>query len=139
MRTAKSPKLGSNTSKERKKLIKECDDLTSQIVRLRDGRCVCCGTTERLTDGHLITRGCHIIRWDLTNNNCQCSGCNFLHEHRPERYTNWWINHYGKEAYDNLVEKSRQTKHWGVLELREEKFKLKNKLDELLKLKVDQE
>ena len=126
----RAPKLGSNSSKERKKLIKQCDDLTSLIVRNRDKRCVCCGTTEQLTDGHLITRTCAIIRWDLTNNNCQCKRCNCLHEYRPERYTNWWINHYGKESYDELVEKSRQTKHWSVLELRELKENLQGHLEE---------
>jgi len=128
-------KLGTNTSKERKKLIKQCDDLVSLIVRKRDGRCVCCGSMENLTDGHLITRTCRIIRWDLTNNNCQCKGCNFRHEFRPEKYTQWWIKKYGMNAYDKLVNQSQQTKHWTLNGLELLKIFL---TQELKQLEVDQ-
>jgi len=130
-------KLGDPKKKpiKKSKLIKECDDLVSLIVRARDGSCVCCGKTENLTCGHLITRGCHIIRFDFTNCNCQCRGCNFLHEHRPERYTKWWINKYGKDAYDKLVALSWQTKNWKIPELLELKQELQEKLAEVRKQK----
>lgn len=124
-------KLGTNTNKKRKQLIKACDDLVSKIVRFRDKRCVCCGAIDKLTDGHLITRTCAIIRFDLTNNNCQCAPCNFLHEFRPERYTNWWINKYGKDAYDELVAQSKLTKKWTISELMTLRTQLQDILEEL--------
>jgi hypothetical protein len=120
-----------NSPKLRRKLISECDNLVSLIVRKRDKRCVCCGSSEKLTAGHLITRSAHIVRFDLTNNNCQCSSCNFLHEYRPERYIAWWVNHYGLESYLNLVQLSKQTKHWTVAELLELKQELQKRLNEL--------
>lgn len=119
------------TESKRKKLIKDLDTLTSLIVRVRDKRCVCCGSMERLTDGHLITRNCKIIRWDLTNNNCQCASCNFTHEFRPERYTEWWIKKYGLEAYEELVAQSKLTKKWTIEELENIKISLKELLEEL--------
>ena len=119
---------------KKSKLIKECDDLVSKIVRLRDKQCVCCGSRENLTDGHLITRACKIIRWDLTNNNCQCRGCNYLHEFRHERYTKWWIDRYGKDAYDELVALSWQTKNWKIPELIEKKLELEAMLQKMIEL-----
>lgn len=124
-------KLGTNTNKRRKQLIKACDDLVSKIVRKRDGKCVCCGATDRLTDGHLITRSCAIIRFDLTNNNCQCASCNFTHEFRPERYTEWWIKKYGLEAYKELVAQSKLTKKWTIAELETLKVQLQDILEDL--------
>ena len=119
------------TENKRKKLIKDLDVLVSLIVRARDKRCVCCGSMERLTDGHLITRNCKIIRWDLTNNNCQCASCNFTHEFRPERYTEWWIKKYGLDAYEELVAQSKLTKKWTIEELENIKINLKEILEEL--------
>lgn len=117
--------------KQRKKLIKKCDELVSLIVRKRDGKCVVCGSTQNLTCGHLITRNCKIIRWELTNNNCQCRSCNFTHEFRPERYTSWWVNKYGLDAYNELVRLSNQTKKWTVFELEDLKKNLESILGEL--------
>lgn len=124
-------KLGSNTAKERKKLIKQCDDLVSLIVRKRDRYCVCCGASERLQCGHLIKRGKSSTRFSLINCNCQCSSCNFKHNHYPEYYTNWFLTRYGIEMFKVLVKESDQEKQWRVLELRKLKENLQKQLRDL--------
>ena len=94
-----------------RRLIAECDDLVRAIIRKRDNACVTCGKTReqgRLDVGHLIKRGKHSVRWDLTNCNAQCSGCNLRHNHYPEYYEMWFIKKYGPLAYMNLIEKSQK-------------------------------
>jgi len=129
---SKVPRLGSNSSKERKKLIKACDELVSLIVRKRDKFCVDCGTTERLTCSHLIKRGRAATRFDLRNCNCHCSSHNFRHNSYPEIYIQWFIKKYGLDTYNELVELSRQPKKWTLDELRALKSELKENYDSIL-------
>ena len=124
-------KLGSNTAKERKKLIKQCDDLVSLIVRKRDRYCVTCGTKERLTCSHLIKRGRAATRFNLINCNCQCSSCNFRHNSYPEYYTNWFLIRYNTEEFRVLVKQASEPKKWSLLELRELKENLQKQLRDL--------
>jgi len=76
--------------------------VVSQIVIKRDGRCVICGSTEKLGNGHLFTRTAYSTRWDLVNSNCQCWSHNYLHEYDPAPYTTWFIKKYGMNAYETL-------------------------------------
>ena len=130
----KVPKLGSNTSKERKKLIKVCDDLVSLIVRARDKYCVTCGTRERLTCSHLIKRGRAATRFDLVNCNCQCSACNQRHNYYPEHYTNWFLYVYGTEKYRELIKSAGEVKKWTLSDLRELKETLTAELGKVTQL-----
>ena len=92
----------------RKKLIKNLDIAVRDFILKRDGHaCVICGKTETLAAGHLISRSCYAVRWSETNLFCQCRGCNLLHEFRPERFTLWFLNKYGLEAYQKLCADSR--------------------------------
>ena len=125
-------KLGATKNlkaKARKKLIKQCDDLVSLIVRTRDGRCVTCHTTNRLTCSHLIKRGRASTRFDLKNCNCQCSSCNFRHNQYPEVYTNWWLEHYGLETYRELFHRASQLKKWTTYDLESLKTELERYLE----------
>lgn len=99
--------------------VKKTDKACSLFIRKRDGCCVQCGTPENLTCGHLITRNCKSVRFDLRNLFCQCKSCNMLHEFYPERFTAWWIGKFGQEAYEKLVADSKQIKKWTVEELQE--------------------
>lgn len=101
----------------KKKLIAKLDRLVSEYVRKRDKRCVTCNATSGLTCSHLISRVSMPVRFNLQNCNAQCKSCNYLHEYRPERYTQWWINKYGLEAYENIVAKSKEIKHFTEEEL----------------------
>lgn len=99
--------------------MKRTDRAMSLWIRRKYGACVQCGTTERLTAGHLITRNAKSVRFDERNVFCQCASCNFLHEHRPELFTSWFLLKYGQEAYETLVADSKRIKKWTVGELLE--------------------
>lgn len=98
----KKPKLGRPKLRSMKKLKEDLDKIHSEYIRLRDGKCVTCGSTEQLTNGHLFTRGHMSTRWDDLNCHCQCWPENFKHEFDPQPYTSWFIRTYGIEAYDEL-------------------------------------
>lgn len=101
------------------KLLKEADRVFSLFIRNRDKRCVCCGSTYNLQNGHLIKRGKKAVRFDEKNCNCQCRSCNYKHNQYPEYYTRWFIFKYGKNEYDKLIERSIPLKQFTVSELEE--------------------
>lgn len=117
--------------KPRQIAIKKADTEMSLYIRARDGRCVQCGKTENLTNGHLITRGKYATRWDEDNCYCQCTGCNMRHEFQPEIFTDWWIKQNGIEAYHALVLKSNTPRKFPIHEIREIAEYYKNKRSEL--------
>jgi len=86
----------------RKKLIKELDRVFSLYIRARDGRCVCCGKTDKLTCGHVFSSAHYSARWDEVNAYCQCVGCNFLHEQDPYPYYKYVIGRIGQKRFDLL-------------------------------------
>lgn len=87
--------------------VKKLDNITRDLVFARDGRCVICGSTERLQWSHLITRARYAVRWDLRNSAVMCSACHFRHHRQgPEAYTLWYISTYGLHEYEALVLKS---------------------------------
>jgi hypothetical protein len=116
----------------RQLLVKALDLLTREIVLLRDGFCVCPAPTNghsRVRQaGHLITRGKVAVRWNLYNQSEQCSSCNLLHEHQPERYTKWFIDKFGLETYKSLCHDSEEVCKMSVDELME----LRTQLTEIL-------
>ena len=103
----------------RQKAVKYTDDWMSRYIRRRDGRCVQCGKTEGLTNGHLITRKKYATRWLEKNCYCQCRGCNMMHAHQPEIFTDWWISKHGEEEYHEMVRLSNQNTKLTTAEIRE--------------------
>jgi hypothetical protein len=57
-------------------ITRDLDTVVSKIVRLRDKRCVTCGSTDDPQAGHFESRKHFAIRWDLSNVHQQCSECN---------------------------------------------------------------
>lgn len=80
--------------------------IVRDIVLKRDKFCTCPapknGHSDVLQSGHLISSVKGSVRFDLRNCNCQCSSCNMIHEHYPERYTYSFQGMYGKEEFDKL-------------------------------------
>lgn len=111
--------------------IKKTDKSMSEYVRAKTPFCVICGTRDRLTNGHLITRNAKSVRFDLENCATQCSSCNYTHEFRPERFTEWYIENFGTEQYLALVQRSKQIKKWTVDELKELEEHFKKLKEEL--------
>ena len=86
----------------RKRIVNKLDKVFSEYIRLRDERCVCCGSKERLQCGHLFTRAAYSTRWDTFNAYCQCASCNLRTEYDAGPLTSYFIRKYGIEAYDAL-------------------------------------
>lgn len=103
----------------RKRLIRNLDTAFSEVILKRDKCCVLCGKTEHLAAGHLISRACYAVRWDERNVFVQCRGCNLLHEFRPERFTLWFLNRHGLDAYRLLCEDSKIQRKFSNQDLRE--------------------
>ena len=118
----------------RAKVIKGLDRLVSEYVRLRDGRCVLCGTTERLQCGHIFGRRSHGARFDITpDGNChtQCAGCNQMHNYKPWKYYKWFIDKFGQETFDALYRRWEQGHKYSRSELMELALETQRKLTNL--------
>lgn len=109
---------------DRQKLEIEADRIIRATVLLRDDNRCCCpeprkGHSAVMQAGHLITRTCKSVRWDLWNVNVQCSSCNMMHEHKPERYTRWFIANMGAKQYMDLVERAAVVRKIPDIEMRQ--------------------
>lgn len=106
-----------------KVLDKLLNETVRDIVFLRDGFCVCPapehGHGSKRNPGHLITRSKKSVKYDLRNVNFQCDSCNSLHEYYPERYTGWFVNTFGLDAYNDLCADSGEVVFMTVLETEE--------------------
>lgn len=116
---------------QRKELIKRLDRIRQTVARYdgsKDGlnKCITCGRVlpiEKLDGGHFIPRGCHHLRWDDKNVNPQCQACNRFRDGAYLEYSQWFINRYGHEMFDQYVScyklsKSGQIKPYNITELR---------------------
>jgi hypothetical protein len=106
----------------RKELVKKLDTVCSQYIRARDKRCVVCGSTEKLTNGHLFSRTSYSTRWDYTkdgNCHCQCAPCNYRHEFDPFPFTSWYIRKFGKAKWEKLHQRYRTVRKFKDFELQE--------------------
>src|SRR5438045_3702306 len=97
-----------NAVTPRAKLKKKLDTLVSLIVRKRDGKCVMCGSDQRLQCGHVFSRVHLSTRWDLENCHTQCASCNYKHELDAWPYYRWFISKFGQKRFDDLYEKHNQ-------------------------------
>ena len=88
----------------RKQLVKKADTEFSLYIRARDGVCYCgANKADPLQCCHLFSRTNHATRWDEDYAFAGHSGCNLEHEYHPEKMTLWFINKFGKDAYEKGV------------------------------------
>ena len=115
-----------------KKARDECDDLISEIVRLRDKRCMICPIGQQrsplLQCGHYISRKFYSVRFDLDNCNAQCQYCNSYHRFNTFPYDDWIIKNKGLDKWRWLHQQARVTKQYKLWELEE----LKEELGQIL-------
>lgn len=90
-------------TKSVKQLRKIADDLASQVVRLRDKRCLMCGATEGLQAHHfIVTKGASTKhRWDLRNLISLCYPCHIHKVHSTASLK--WIGILKKAAIINGI------------------------------------
>lgn len=106
----------------RQELIKRIDRLF-QACRRYDGarkkggvwynKCVTSGMVlpmSKIQAGHFIPRGCYATRWDPTNCNPQSAHDNLYKSGAYIEYSKWYIDKYGMDAYERILEKYNQHK-----------------------------
>ena len=101
----------------RKKLIDKLDKIFSQYIRLRESKnhnseCFTCGKVDhwkKLQNGHFMSRKHLSTRWDETNCQVQCAGCNVFRYGEQYKFSVGLNNKYGDGTADAMLQKSRET------------------------------
>ena len=90
-------------TKSIRQLVKEADKLASEVVRLRDKRCLMCGATEGLQAHHfIVTKGASTKhRWDLRNLISLCYPCHIHKVHSTASLK--WLGILKKSAIINGI------------------------------------
>ena len=112
------------------------DKWFSDVVRFK-GYCEHCGRSDlRLECCHIHGRRKKILRWDLMNAVCMCSGCHRHMTENPTKFVRWLEQYFGSAHLDILQEKSN-----GILKANETVRKdiAKHYREEYRKLEQDSE
>jgi len=88
--------------KERIGLSKQADALWSRLVKL-PGRCVACGSTERLQAAHGFSRRYRGTRWLPINGFCLCVRHHMFWTHRPLEWGEYLLQAWGAPAHEELL------------------------------------
>ena len=75
------------------------DALFSQLIRLRDGACVICGSVRDLECAHLIRRGYHAVRYEPRNAVALCSRCHGHMTRHPLEWNVWRTERLGGAVF----------------------------------------
>jgi hypothetical protein len=101
----------------RKKLIEKLDKVFSQYIRLREAKngnseCFTCGKVDhwkRLQNGHFMSRKHLSTRWDETNCQVQCAGCNVFRYGEQYKFSVGLDTKYGIGTAESMLLKSKET------------------------------
>lgn len=115
----------------RKTLVKKLDKLVGDIVKLRDGKCVTCGSLVNPNCGHYFSRVAYSTRWDLNNCYQQCMSCNLRHEYDPYPFTSFMLQKIGQNGIDDLHYKFVHPVKFKNFELLEMCVKFEAQLNEM--------
>jgi len=100
----------------RGKIVKKIDSIFSQYIRRRDvkeniAKCFTCGKKDdwkRLQCGHFQSRRFYSTRWDETNCQVQCAGCNVFRFGEQFKFSVNLDNKFGKGTSQRLEVKARE-------------------------------
>ena len=100
----------------RGKIVKKLDSIFSQYIRRRDvkeniAECFTCGKKDdwkRLQCGHFQSRRFYSTRWDETNCQVQCAGCNVFRFGEQFKFSVKLDNKFGKGTSQRLEVKARE-------------------------------
>jgi hypothetical protein len=74
----------------RKGMIKRLDKLASEVCKLRDGRCLKCGSRDNLQCAHIVNRRHLNTRWYLGNLITLCYEHHIIWAHNnPDEFDKW--------------------------------------------------
>ena len=95
----------------------KADDVFSQYIRLRDKKCMRCGSPVKFNDkgmpvshqaSHFVGRRKEATRFDEENVDCLCGGCHMYFTANPAEHYQWQVNKKGQKTIDMLVLRSNQ-------------------------------
>ena len=128
-----------------KKLKKECRELLSRYVRLRDClrttgtlaycKCISCMKVidyKTAQAGHFVDCRHNSTLFNLMNVNAQCPRCNVYLDGNILQYRRALIALYSEEEVNELEDMAIEEKRFTILELEELKVNLKEKIKEEL-------
>jgi len=113
---------------ERQELIKKLDKIFSQYIRLRDaddnGYVRCCSSNvavnwKEADCGHFIPREHMATRWCEYNCHAQSVNANRFLDGDMDRYADFIVDKYGEYTLNKLYGMKRQSRKWGLFELKE--------------------
>lgn len=111
----------------RQKLIKDLDKVFSLFIRMRASdengyaTCFTCGQVKKWKEGdagHFISRGAYSVRWNETNVQFQDKKCNIFQSGQQYLFSVALNRLHGEGTADALFAMSRQTRKYGVGELK---------------------
>jgi len=91
-----------NKSKERKKLDKKLLKIWKEIAKNRDERCQFCGSTNKLTVHHIISRKWKLKRYSPDNALTLCMYCHIEEKAQPKKFKEKVIKAIGETRYNKL-------------------------------------
>jgi 5-methylcytosine-specific restriction endonuclease McrA len=94
----------------------KADTAFSLYIRVRDGACVICGSTEALQCSHFYGKKARpAVRYHERNAHAMCARCHLRHhKHDPEIYADWMRKNYTPYELDELLEQSRTIQKRGA-------------------------
>tara|TARA_R110000744_G_scaffold127703_1_gene234598 strand:+ start:534 stop:923 length:390 start_codon:yes stop_codon:yes gene_type:complete len=121
----------------RSKLVKKLDTIFSQHIRLKDSvngmsTCFTCNKVDhwkKLQNGHFMSRKHYTTRWDETNCQVQCAGCNVFKYGEQFLFGKYLDEKYGDGTAEELYYKSKQSIKLADFELEEMILKYKKLVD----------
>jgi len=111
----------------RQKLVKDLDKVFSLFIRMRASdengfaTCFTCGQVKKWKEGdagHFISRGAYSTRWNETNVQFQDKKCNIFQSGQQYLFSVALNRLYGEGTADALFAMSRQTRKYGVGEIK---------------------
>ena len=111
----------------RQKLVKDLDKVFSLFIRMRASdengyaTCFTCGQVKKWKEGdagHFISRGAFSTRWNETNVQFQDKKCNIFQSGQQYLFSVALNRLHGEGTADALFAMSRQTRKYGVGELK---------------------
>lgn len=107
------------------KIIKDCDEVFSLMVRRRDGMCVRCYSIRTLQAAHIASRDAKSGRWDMLNALTMCFPCHIRWSHRHPAEFMVWVKKKFPEYYERSQCILATTIHLSIIDLMEVKKELK--------------
>lgn len=124
----------------RSKIVKNLDAIFSQYIRKKDSineiaTCFTCGKEDhwkKLQNGHFQSRKHYSTRWDETNCQVQCAGCNVFKYGEQYIFSQNLDSIFGEGTAQELQIKAKQIIKLADFELEEMIINYKKLVDELI-------